>query len=154
MKALLVRVQKGEVKVAGDCVASLGQGLVVFAGIEKNDNQKTLEAMAVKIVNLRIFESEDGKMNYSLKEKNYSLLCISNFTLCANTRKGRRPSFEEAMPKKDCEKLFKNFVSLLQNQVLEVKTGIFGASMHISLEYDGPVNIFLETTPGMHTLGE
>jgi len=148
MKALVVRVQKGSVDVAGLCVACIRQGLIVFVGIERGDTRETSREMAEKVIHVRIFEDDDNKMNHSLLEKNYSLLCIPNFTLCADGSKGRRPSFESAMPKNDCEPLFKHFVAVLREQISIVEVGIFGALMRVNAECDGPVNIILEVKPG------
>ena len=145
MKALVVRISKGEVLVEGKIVSSVKRGIALFAGIEKNDTDSELIAMADKVTNLRIFEDESGKMNYSVKDKRYQILCISNFTLCANTQKGRRPSFEQAMPLAEANKLFDDFVLVLRSKGLDVKVGIFGAHMDIDLELDGPVNIVIDS---------
>ncbi|MEM7816977.1 MAG: D-aminoacyl-tRNA deacylase [Candidatus Aenigmatarchaeota archaeon] len=144
MKALVVKIKKGEVYLKEKIVSAINKGIAVFVGIEKNDNNFILNEMAEKISNLRIFEDESGKLNYSVKEKKYEVLCISNFTLCANLEKGRRPSFEKAMPKEEANKIFSDFILLLKGKGLEVKTGVFGEYMDIRLQLDGPVNIFLE----------
>ena len=102
--------------------------------------------MAQKVVNLRVFSDAQGKMNYSVKDKNYKILCISNFTLCANTDKGRRPSFEKAMPKDAANKPFEDFITLLRAREIEVKQGVFGEHMDIRLDLDGPVNIMVTVT--------
>ena len=143
MRVLVSRVSKAEVLVNSEVVASIGKGFAVFAGIEKSDTQDILEEMAQKVTNLRIFEDDYGKMNYSVKDKGYQILCVSNFTLCANTQKGRRPSFENSMAKDLADKYFNDFVALLRSRNLEVKTGSFGEHMDISLTMDGPVNIVL-----------
>jgi D-tyrosyl-tRNA(Tyr) deacylase len=144
MKAVLIRVNRARILIGEKVILEIGKGIVAFVGIEKNDDLSVLEEMANKIVHLRIFEDEKGKLNFSLKDKDYPLLCISNFTLCANTKKGRRPSFEEAMPKEDAFKYFEDFVMVLEAKGLKVKKGIFGEKMKIDLEADGPVNIILE----------
>jgi D-tyrosyl-tRNA(Tyr) deacylase len=144
MKAVVIRVNKTEVLVDGGVVSSIGKGMTVLVGLEKGDDKNALEEMAQKIVNLRIFEDDDGKLNYSVKDKNYAICCVSNFTLCANTSKGRRPSFEMSMPKEEANKFFEDFLVLLRARNIEVKTGAFGEHMDIRMEMDGPVNIPLE----------
>ncbi len=143
MKALVVRVHKAEIKVREKIISSIKDGIVLFLGIAKKDTDESLLRIADKVVNLRIFEDEKGKLQFSLKEKNCSLMCISNFTLCANTNKGRRPSFEEVMCAKDAREIFDNFVVLLRSKGIDVKEGIFGEHMEIDLEMDGPLNIVL-----------
>jgi D-tyrosyl-tRNA(Tyr) deacylase len=100
--------------------------------------------MAEKVLNLRIFENEEGKLNYSVKDRGYQILCISNFTLCANTEKGRRPSFENSMSRQEANKYYQDFVCVLKSQGVGVEAGVFGEHMDISLDLDGPVNIMLE----------
>ncbi|MDD5195520.1 MAG: D-aminoacyl-tRNA deacylase, partial [Candidatus Omnitrophica bacterium] len=119
--------------------------MAVFVGFSTGDNDTVIEAMAQKIVNLRIFENEQSKLDYSLKDKNYQIICISNFTLYANTEKGRRPSFEEALDRPEADKLFRDFVLLLEARGLTVARGAFGEHMDIRLTLDGPVNIILES---------
>ena len=143
MKILVSRVHEGSVTIESEVVSSIANGLALFVGIEKGDEPVALSEMAEKVVNLRIFENEEGKFHYSVKDKNYSILCVSNFTLCANTKKGRRPSFEQAMSPQEANKIFDDFVSVLKSKGVEVKTGIFGKHMGIDLEMDGPVNIML-----------
>ena len=145
MKVLVVRLHKGSVSVGGKVVSSIGKGIALFAGMEKKDIHHDLVVMAEKIVNLRIFENEEGKLNFSVKDKNYQILCISNFTLCANTDKGRRPSFDNSMPKDEANRLFEDFVLLLGAKGIDVQAGVFGEHMDINLELDGPVNIILES---------
>ncbi len=145
MKALAVRVSKGQVLVGGKVVSSIARGIALFAAIEKGDTASSLEEIAQKVVNLRIFENEEGKMDHSVRDKSYQILCISNFTLCANTDKGRRPSFEKSMPKDEADKMFEDFLLLLRSREIDVKGGVFGAHMDIELDFDGPVNIILES---------
>ena len=145
MKVLVARVKKGEVVVAQEVVSFIGKGLTLFAAIEKDDDHLILEEMAEKIVNLRIFEDEDGKMNYSARDKDYQILCIPNFTLCANTEGGRRPSFENSMPYVQANKLFDDFILILKSKGINVEAGVFGAYMDIRLDLNGPVNIMLES---------
>jgi len=141
---LVIRINKGEVLVEGKVISSIAQGLALFVSIEKGDNDNILEEMAQKITNLRIFEDEAGKLNYSVKEKKYGILCIPNFTLCADSNKGRRPSFEFAELKDKAEILFTNLLSLLRARTPQVDSGVFGRHMDIKLEFDGPVNIIID----------
>lgn len=144
MKAIIIRVRQGSVLVQGKIVSAIDNGLVLFLGIEKADTPSTLFSLAEKIVNLRIFENTEGKLSYSLKDKGYPILCIPNFTLCANLQKGRRPSFENAMPPDEAEKYFEDLVEILKAKGINVQTGVFRAHMDINLELDGPVNIVWE----------
>ncbi len=145
MQLLITRINRGEIKIKEKIVASINKGLAVFTGIESNDNETNLATAAKKIANLRLFEDSSGKLSKSIKEENYGILCIPNFTLCASTEKGRRPSFEKAMQPEKAKKMFAKFVLLLQNDIRNVKAGMFGADMNIKLELDGPVNITLKT---------
>ncbi|MFO8052689.1 MAG: D-aminoacyl-tRNA deacylase [Candidatus Omnitrophota bacterium] len=140
MKVLINRISKGKVEVAKEVIASINKGLTVFVGIESNDTESTLVTASKKIVNMRLFENDSGKLSESVKEKGYPILCIPNFTLCASTEKGRRPSFEKAMKPDAAKKMFAKFMVLLQNKI-DLQSGIFGADMAIDLELDGPVNI-------------
>jgi len=146
MKLLVVRIAGGKISVANEAISQIGSGIAVFAGIAKGDGEAALIAMADKVVNLRIFEDEDGKLAYSVKDKNYSILCIPNFTLCANTQKGRRPSFDQSMPYTEAEKMFDKFVLILKSYGLTVEEGVFGAYMDIGLDFNGPVNIILDSS--------
>ncbi|MCM8823628.1 MAG: D-aminoacyl-tRNA deacylase [Candidatus Omnitrophica bacterium] len=143
MKALVIRVNKANVKVKERVIASIGKGIVIFLGLEKEDTSNTIIEMAEKIVNLRIFENEENKLTYSIKDIDESILCIPNFTLCANIDKGRRPSFERAMSKEEAKKYFENFIMVLKSKGVNVEKGEFGEHMDIILEIDGPVNIIL-----------
>ena len=145
MRALVTRISKGKIVVEGKVISSVEKGIALFVGLEEGDSNSSLVSMADKVVNLRIFEDERGKMHYCVKDKNYQILCISNFTLCANTNKGRRPSFESSMAPDAANKLFADFVLVLQSKQIDVKTGTFGAHMDIRLEMDGPVNIILDS---------
>ena len=145
MKALVARINKGSVVVEGQTVSSVGKGLAVFVGVEKGDDYAALEDIAYKIVHMRLFENEEGKLDYSVHDKKYQILCISNFTLCANTDKGRRPSFEQSMLKEEADKLFNDFVLFLKARDIDVQTGVFGEHMDINLDFDGPVNIILDS---------
>lgn len=144
MKAVILRINEGRVFVKEKEVACIDKGLAVFLGIENKDKEEDLKKMADKIVNLRIFEDEDKKLKYSLKDKNYSLLCIPNFSLCASVEKGRRPSFEKAKPKEEARIFFEKFISLLKKEGIKVESGIFAEFMRIDLKLDGPLNIIIE----------
>ena len=143
MKVLVVRVHKGEVFIEGKRLSAIDRGLAIFVSLEKGDSNSRLDEMAERVVNLRIFENQEGKMHYSLRDKNYQILCISNFTLLANTSKGRRPCFEDALGPQEANKLFTDFVSVLKSKGVVIQTGAFGKHMDINLSLDGPVNILL-----------
>jgi len=134
MKVLVARVHKGEVSIAGKRLSAIGRGLAIFVSLEKGDNGAKLERIAERVINLRIFE----------KDNNYELLCISNFTLSADTSKGRRPSFEDALGPEEASKLFADLVSILKSKKIDIQIGAFGKHMDINLSLDGPVNIMLE----------
>ncbi|MDD4955372.1 MAG: D-aminoacyl-tRNA deacylase [Candidatus Omnitrophica bacterium] len=146
MKTIALRVSKANLVIPEESrqAAAIGNGIVVFVGIEKNDNDTTMENMAEKITNCRIFEDENKKLNYSVKDKNYEILCVPNFTLCANINKGRRPSIENAMPQDLACKLFENLIILLRARGIPVSSGEFGKTMSINTECAGPVNIIIE----------
>jgi len=145
MKVLVVRIHKGRVLVGGEEFSSTGKGIAVFVGLDKNDCDSTALSMVDRVVNLRIFEDESGKMEYSAKDKNYQILCIPNFTLCANTSKGRRPSFENSKSRQDAKDCYNRFVMVLKSKGVDTRNGEFGKHMDIDLELDGPVNIFLDS---------
>ncbi len=144
MKILITRIKSGEVKVERKIKASVGRGLALFVCVELEDTDSILLEAAQKIVNLRIFEDESGRMRHSVQERKYQLLCIPNFTLCGSTKKGRRPSFEEAMRPNLAEKMFDKLIVLLKGKVEDVQQGVFRAHMDINLNLDGPVNINLK----------
>ena len=143
-----MRIKKAKIEAKDKATAFGGRGLALFVGIEKTDNEKDLLALADKVANLRVFEDEQGKLQYSLKDKNLQILCIPNFTLCADTDNGRRPSFEKTMPKETAVKLFDDFVSLLRADGINIEQGYFGSYMDIQVSLDGPVNIILDTKEG------
>jgi len=143
MKVLVVRVHKGEVFVEAERLSAINRGLVIFVSLEKGDSTAQLDEMAERVINLRIFENQEGKMHNSLKDNSYELLCISNFTLSANTSKGRRPSFEDALGHQEANELFTDFISILKSKGVVIRSGAFGKHMDINLALDGPVNILL-----------
>ncbi len=143
MKVLVVCVHKGEVLIGGKRLSAIDKGLAIFVSLEKGDSGAKLDQMAERVINLRVFQNQEAKLHYSLKDKNYELLCISNFTLSANTSKGRRPSFEDVLDPQEASKLFIDFVSILESKGVVVASGAFGEHMDINLALDGPVNIML-----------
>jgi len=147
MRIVLQRVSEAWVKVNGEEVARIGPGLLLLVGIEREEAKEELEFWARKIPELRIFPDDEGKFNRSLREVGGEILCVSQFTLFGDARKGRRPSFSRAAPGPEAEKLFDEFVELLRGQGLPVKTGVFGAQMQVGLINDGPVTLILERRP-------
>ncbi len=149
MRIVLQRVSRGEVRVGGNTVASVGRGLVLLVGFTNDDSQSMFPRIVDKIVDLRIFEDADGKMNLSLRDIGGGIIAVPQFTLYGNTKKGRRPSFAHAAPPQRAERLFDLFVSALKGTGIRVESGIFGAHMEVELVNDGPVTfIFDLASPG------
>lgn len=144
MRALVQRVTKGSVTIDGKVHGAIDQGLVILLGITHDDTQKDADFVADKCVDLRIFEDENGKMNKSLEDINGSILLISQFTLYAATRKGRRPSFDAAARPETAEPLYEYFIQKLRSRGIKVETGIFGADMQVEIHNDGPVTMMVE----------
>ncbi|MDI6814934.1 MAG: D-aminoacyl-tRNA deacylase [Dehalococcoidales bacterium] len=145
MKALLQRVTGATVSVAGEVVGRIGRGLVVFVGIANGDTEKDAQYLIQKTINLRIFSDEVGKFNLSALDIKGELLVVSQFTLLADTRKGRRPSFIEAAPSAQAEELFNQFVEQASATGLKVETGRFQQYMQVEIHNDGPVTILLDS---------
>lgn len=145
MKALVQRVTSASVSVAGDVVGRIGPGLVVLLGVASGDSEKDASYLAQKIVNLRIFSDAASKFNLSLLDVNGELLAISQFTLLADTVKGRRPSFIEAAPPAQARKLFDYFIEQAQASGPRVATGQFQEHMQVEIHNDGPVTIMLDS---------
>ena len=145
MKLVIQRVSKSSVSVSGQVVGSIGKGLCVLIGIAPTDTEKDLDYMASKLVNLRIFEDEVGKMNLSLLDIGGSALIISQFTLVADCIKGRRPSFPGAGNPTTAEQLYLLFLKKVADLGVPVEKGIFGAEMQVSIENQGPATFILET---------
>ena len=143
MKVVVQRVKKASCKVDGKITGEIKQGLMLLVGFTNGDNAETLEKMVQKIVNLRIFDDENGIMNMSVLDVDGSILSISQFTLYAETKKGNRPSYVNAMKGEEAIKLYEMFNDEL-SKVIHVETGIFGEDMDISLVNSGPVTIILE----------
>lgn len=144
MKVLLQRVGRAEVRVEGSPVGSIGRGLLVFLGVEQGDTIDLASWFADKSAELRIFADAAGRMNRSAIEAGGEVLLVSQFTLAAATRHGRRPSFSRAAPPALAEELYRRFAARLEERGLRVATGVFGASMEVELINDGPVTILLE----------
>ncbi|CAM3940547.1 D-aminoacyl-tRNA deacylase [Lederbergia lenta] len=144
MKVVLQRCKEANVKVGGKEVGSIGAGLVLLVGITHNDTEEACSWLADKIVNLRIFEDGQGKMNRSLLEEKGEILSVSQFTLYGDCNKGRRPNFMNAAKPDHAELLYQRFNEILREKNITVQTGIFGAMMDVSLINDGPVTLILE----------
>jgi len=147
MKALIQRVASASVVVEVDCVAEINTGLLVLLGVIESDTQKEASWLASKVLNMRIFNDAEGKMNLSLLDVGGEALVVSQFTLYADARKGNRPSYIQAARPEIAEPLYKTFVAEMEKLMgKKVPTGIFGADMKVQLVNDGPVTIILETT--------
>jgi D-tyrosyl-tRNA(Tyr) deacylase len=144
MKIVIQRVSNAKVEVEGTTVGSIGLGVLVLVGITHNDTIEQVTWLANKLVNLRIFEDTQGKMNLSLLECNGEALIISQFTLYADATGGRRPSFTRAAQPELAKQLYEKFIEAVQKEGVKVQTGIFGADMKVSLLNDGPVTLILE----------
>ncbi|MDH3837125.1 MAG: D-aminoacyl-tRNA deacylase [Desulfobacterales bacterium] len=145
MRAVVQRVKQSSVKTNGEMVGRIGQGLLVLLGVAKGDRAEDADYLANKILNLRIFEDEDGKMNRSLLEIGGELLAVSQFTLLADCRKGRRPSFIAAAEPGKATELYEKFVERVRQTGVAVQTGRFRAMMEVALINDGPVTIIIES---------
>ena len=145
MKALLQRVTGASVSVAGEVVGRIGRGLVVFVGVASGDTEKDAQYVAQKTVSLRIFSDEEGRFNLSALDIKGELLVVSQFTLLANTSKGRRPSFTEAALPAQAEEIFERFVEQAHATGLRVETGRFQQYMQVEIHNDGPVTILLDS---------
>ncbi len=144
MRALIQRVTRGSVTVNDQRVSEIGPGLVILLGVGHGDTQEKADWLAEKVANLRVFEDDAGKMNRSVLESGGSALVVSQFTLYANTEKGRRPSFIEAAPPDEAEPLVTHFAKRLQFYGVPTQTGVFRAVMLVEIHNDGPVTIWLE----------
>lgn len=147
MRTVIQRVTHGKVSVAGRTIAEIGQGAVILLGIGPQDGEEQARYLVEKIANLRIFDDEQGKINRSLLEVGGSAIVVSQFTLYADARKGRRPSFTDAALPEVASPLVDRFVQLLKAQGVPTQSGEFGAHMLVEISNDGPVTIWLERSP-------
>ncbi len=146
MRAVIQRVSRARVRVDGKTTGEIGPGLLILLGVGQGDSPKEADYLLDKIINLRIFEDAEGKMNLSLLETGGQLMIISQFTLYADSRKGRRPSFTDAAPPGEAQKLYDYFVDAARDRGLQVATGTFQALMEVELVNFGPVTILLDSS--------
>ncbi len=144
MKALVQRVKSASVTIEDELYSQIGKGLLVFVGVEKTDEKINAEKLADKIVNLRIFEDENNKMNLSLKDVNGEMMIVSQFTLCGDCKKGTRPSFDKSAPLDKAVDLYEYFIIKVKEHGIKTKTGKFRAMMDVNLINDGPVTFWIE----------
>lgn len=145
MKAVIQRVRQASVSVEGEIIGTCGKGLMVLLGVAQGDTQEDADRLLAKMVKMRIFEDENGKMNRSVQDIDGGLLVVSQFTLLANYRHGNRPDFLQAAPPVEAECLYEYFLAQAAAQVREVGHGRFGADMQVSLVNDGPVTIVMDS---------
>lgn len=152
MRAVIQRVKKANVKINGQVVGEIGQGLLVLLAVHKDDpeassaaGEKSVQKLAAKIINLRVFSDEDDKMNLSVKDVSGEILAVSQFTLYGDTGKGNRPSFINSAPPEKAIPIYEKFVLYIREQGIEVATGRFGAMMAVELVNDGPVTIIIDS---------
>lgn len=145
MRVVLQRVTQGDVQIDGKVVGKIGPGYVALVGFTHTDGEQQIDDLINKIIHLRVFSDEEGAMNRSLLDIGGSILSVSQFTLYASTKKGRRPSFVDAMKPEQATKLYDLFNQKLREQNIPVETGVFGADMKVTLTNDGPVTILLES---------
>lgn len=144
MRVVIQRVNKAQVTIDNEVVGKIKRGFLLLVGLREGDELDQVKKAADKIAKMRIFEDENGKTNLSLKDVNGEILSVSQFTLLANTKKGNRPSFVEAMRPPKSKELWEDFNQELENKDFHVETGEFGADMQVSLENDGPFTIVLD----------
>ncbi len=147
MKAVVQRVSRAEVRVGGAPVGRIGRGLLVLIAIERGDGPEDLDWLSDKVLNMRIFEDSDGKMNLSALATASEILVVSQFTLAGDLSRGRRPGFERAAPPEEAEPLYRAFVERLSRSPLKIETGRFREFMEVELINDGPVTLILEGRP-------
>ena len=144
MRVVVQKCLESSVSVSGNVVSSIGNGLMVLVGFTYGDNEKNIDFLVNKIVNLRVFEDENGVMNKSVLQEGGEILCISQFTLYGNVQKGNRPSYIEALNGEEAIKLYDVFCDKL-NKLIPTKKGVFGADMKVSLVNDGPTTILIKS---------
>src|SRR5258706_1861208 len=145
MRAVVQRVSRATVTVEGEVTGEIGRGLLVFLGVAKNDSESAADYLAKKILSLRIFDDAGGKMNLSLTEVGGSMLVVSQFTLYGDVRKGKRPSFDQAAPPEDANRLYEYFVGKIRASRTHCETGRFRAMMDVELVNDGPVTLLIDS---------
>lgn len=145
MRVVVQRVKEAKVEVDSEVVGAIGQGLLVFLGVHLDDRPEETQWLVNKLINLRCFQDQDGKMNLSLKDIEGQALIISQFTLYANCTRGRRPDFIQTAPPETAEKNYDKFVAEVKQELGSVQTGLFGAYMHVSLINDGPVTFVIDS---------
>jgi D-tyrosyl-tRNA(Tyr) deacylase len=145
LRAVIQRVTRASVKVDGSVAGEIGAGLLILLGVSKTDNPGSASYLAEKIANLRIFSDDAGKMNLSVLDTGGSALVVSQFTLYGDTRGGRRPSYIQAAPPEEANRLYQEFVKSLRSLGMKVETGVFQAHMQVELVNDGPVTILLDS---------
>jgi len=145
MRAIIQRVSHAKVSVEGEVKGAIDKGFMILVGVEKGDDRADADYLAEKCTGLRIFEDENGKMNLSLADVGGKILAISNFTLCGDCRKGKRPSFIKAELPNEANELYEYFIRQCRARGIETQTGVFRAHMHVELENDGPVTLFIDS---------
>ena len=145
MRAVLQRVSEASVRVDGAVVASIGPGLAILLGVSHDDDPAIADALARRVTEIRIFRDDEGRTNRSLLEVRGQALVVSQFTLFADTRRGRRPGFTQAAPPEQAMRLYERFAAALREHDVQVATGRFGAEMEVALVNDGPFTIWLDT---------
>jgi D-aminoacyl-tRNA deacylase len=144
LRAVVQRVAEARVRVGGEVVGDIGPGLCVLLGVARGDGESDAERLAGRVARLRIFENEDGKFDRSVLDTGGAVLVVSNFTLLADTAKGNRPSFSDAAPPEEAERLYGAFCEAMSVLGVPVETGIFGARMRVEIMNDGPVTILID----------
>jgi len=144
MKGLIQRVKKASVTIDGTLYSKINHGILILLGVEKGDSEENADKLAQKIINLRIFEDEFGKMNKSIVDVGGEILVVSQFTLCGDCRKGTRPSFDKAELPQRADELYEYFTKKIKDNKIHTETGVFGAMMEVELTNDGPVTFMLE----------
>ena len=145
MKALLQRVDRASVTVGGNVTGSIGKGLCVFLGVADGDTQKDIAWLADKVVNLRIFDDESGKMNRSVIDEKGEILIVSQFTLCGDCKRGRRPSWTNAAEPTEANRMYEKFVGEIESRGVVAATGVFQALMKVEICNDGPVTLMIDS---------
>lgn len=145
MRAVVQRVSEASVRVDGAVVGAIGRGLLVLLGVGTGDSEPDADFLAEKVLNLRVFADEQGQMNRSLLDVRGGLLVVSQFTLYGDARRGRRPSYTDAAPPEEANRLYERFVSRVRPAGLEVATGVFRAMMDVALVNEGPVTLLLDS---------